>query len=66
MNGDEQRVLESKAAGLLEAARFAVTAFRLTREYVGEGLLPALPGWDWYDATLLLEEAIAASQGETK
>jgi hypothetical protein len=25
-------------------------ALRLTREYVGEDVLPALPGWAWYDA----------------
>lgn len=25
-------------------------AIRLTREYVGEELLPAVEGWSWYDA----------------
>jgi hypothetical protein len=25
-------------------------AIRLTREYVGERTLPALPGWDWFEA----------------
>jgi hypothetical protein len=25
-------------------------AIRLTREYVGEDLLPAVEGWSWYDA----------------
>lgn len=25
-------------------------AIRLTREYVGPQLLPAVPGWSWYDA----------------
>lgn len=25
-------------------------AIRLTREYVGEAMLPAVEGWDWYDA----------------
>lgn len=26
-----------------------ITAMRLTREYVGADLLPATPGWDWFD-----------------
>lgn len=25
-------------------------AIRLTREYVGEPMLPAVPGWSWFDA----------------
>ena len=25
-------------------------ALRLTQEYVGDGLLPRLPGWTWFDA----------------
>lgn len=25
-------------------------ALRLTQEYVGDEVLPALPGWSWYDA----------------
>jgi hypothetical protein len=28
-----------------------VEAIRLTREYVGEESLPAVPGWSWFDAT---------------
>ena len=41
-----------------------VKAFRLTRDYVGEELLPALPGWSWFDWT---EKALAAlrNEGET-
>jgi hypothetical protein len=34
-----------------EALLQAVEALRLTREYVGEERLPALPGWAWHDAT---------------
>lgn len=26
-----------------------VEAFRLTRDYVGEEALPAMPGWSWFD-----------------
>ncbi len=25
-------------------------ALKLTQEYVGDGLLPRLPGWSWFDA----------------
>lgn len=25
-------------------------ALRLTQEYVGDATLPALPGWEWFDA----------------
>ena len=41
-----------------------IEAFRLTREYVGEDTLPALPGWSWFDWT---EKALAAlrDEGET-
>lgn len=28
-----------------------VTAFHHTREYVGEEVLPAIPGWSWFDWT---------------
>jgi hypothetical protein len=32
-------------------------AIRLTREYVGENMLPAVPGWSWYDAMQRFEQA---------
>lgn len=32
------------------AVRDLAHALRLTREYVGPDVLPALPGWSWYDA----------------
>ncbi len=35
-----------------EAAAGLAQALRLTREYVGADLLPAVKGWDWYDALL--------------
>lgn len=31
-------------------AEMMAEALRLTREYVGEDKLPALPGWSWFDA----------------
>ena len=47
----------AKIADLEEALRLAnedaerlAWAFRLTREYVGEALLPAIEGWSWFDA----------------
>lgn len=27
-------------------------AIRLTREYVGYGMLPAMEGWEWYDVLM--------------
>ena len=54
MNGPE-------VAALVETVRIALEAFRLTREYVGEELLPAIPGWSWYDATVALKEALSGS-----
>ncbi len=46
--------------GLRNAAEQAREAFRLTREYVGEDLLPAIEGWSWYDA----DQALAARLAE--
>ena len=62
--------IEAEAAphpldGLREALLAeGIEAFRLTREYVGEDTLPALPGWSWFDWT---EKARAAlrDEGET-
>jgi hypothetical protein len=43
-----------RLAAELEQAKTAVAelaqAIRLTREYVGEELLPPVEGWSWYDA----------------
>lgn len=44
--------------GVWEALRSCIEGFRLTREYVGEGLLPKIPGWSWYDAALKAHEAL--------
>lgn len=33
-----------------EACSRGLRAICLTRDYVGEGLLPAIEGWDWFDA----------------
>lgn len=41
-----------EARQLLEQAK---EALRLTREYVGEDMLPALDGWSWYDATVAIQ-----------
>ena len=40
---------------LISEAREAI---RLTREYVGEDLLPALPGWSWFDVTQKINDFI--------
>lgn len=33
-------------------------ALRLTREYVGEDVLPAIEGWSWYDAMTAYENYV--------
>ncbi len=45
----------------LEAAlEQCVEALRLTREYVGEEMLPPLEGWSWYDATVNARDVLEA------
>jgi hypothetical protein len=36
----------------------ALRAICFTRDYVGEDLLPAIEGWEWYDAGLVISKAI--------
>ncbi len=43
---------------LIEALEQCVEALRLTREYVGEEMLPALEGWSWYDATVNAQDVL--------
>jgi hypothetical protein len=50
--------LIAAAPRLLKACEDAREAFRLTREYVGEDMLPEIPGWSWYDADQELGAAI--------
>ena len=42
----------------IELLSKALRAICLTRDYVGESLLPALDGWEWYEAGNALAEAI--------
>jgi hypothetical protein len=47
---------------LEEAERLLIKAreaLRLTREYVGEGLLPNIEGWSHYDATIAIDVFLA-------
>jgi len=51
----EQRERELKRVGEARqqaegAVQELAQAIRLTREYVGEDVLPAIEGWSWYDA----------------
>jgi hypothetical protein len=48
MADNEQR--DAEDAERSPAVRELAEALRLTREYVGEDLLPAVEGWSWYDA----------------
>jgi len=36
----------------------ALRAICLTRDYVGGEILPAIEGWEWYDAGMAISEAI--------
>lgn len=36
----------------------ALKAICLTRDYVGENLLPPIAGWEWFDAGRKIAEAI--------
>lgn len=56
--------VEAENARLREVVSECVEAVRLTREYVMPTvLLPAKPGWCWYDTT---EHARAVLDGEEK
>jgi len=46
---EEQRAEEARVAALEAALAEGIEAFRLTREYVGESLLPRIEGWSWFD-----------------
>jgi len=43
---------------LKELLSAALRALCLTRDYVGEGTLPAIEGWEWYDAGKKISLAI--------
>jgi hypothetical protein len=49
---------------LVDALWQAREALRLTREYVGEDRLPAIEGWSWFDATVLID-ALLGIEDET-
>jgi len=46
--------VEELKAGLSEA----IKSICLTRDYVGEKLLPPIDGWSWYDAGKLISKLI--------
>ena len=48
------QVLYERQAAALDQA---IEAFRNTREYIGADLMPAEPGWSWYDAVQVIREA---------
>lgn len=48
-----KRILEDttvSSSDLIDGLSFALRALCLTRDYVGEKTLPAIKGWEWYDA----------------
>jgi hypothetical protein len=59
--GAECRPAEPSTDTLRELLRQAREALRLTREYVGEDTLPAIPGWSWFDAMQAIDEELVAT-----
>ena len=55
--GKTTEVYKSEA-DLKELLSAALRALCLTRDYVGEGTLPAIAGWEWYDAGKKISLAI--------
>lgn len=54
------RMSKSTVTNALEAlVADGIEAMRLTREYVGEKVLPEIEGWSWYDWTKRAEAALA-------
>ena len=49
----------SRAAVPDDATRELTEAIRLTVEYVGNDMLPAIEGWDWYDALVKYAPEVA-------
>lgn len=47
---------------MTNALRECVEAIRLTREYVGEEMLPEIEGWSWYDATIMVNNLIGEEE----
>ena len=56
--------LAAERARWVKVAEQVIEEIRMTREYVGEHVLPNLPGWSHYEATQRLRAAIAAEEGE--
>ena len=65
VGAEEVLVLAAATSELLEACKEAKEALHFTREYVGEAMLPAMPGWSWYDAICALDAAIAKAKGDS-
>ncbi len=55
---------EASHDALLEACKEALEGFRLTREYMGEQVLPEIKGWSWFDACNTLTAAIKTATSE--
>lgn len=49
-----------------EAIEELTEALRLTAEYAGQELLPAIPGWSWYDALVKYAPEKAVAFRETQ
>lgn len=52
----------SRVAELTQLLGGVLVAFQLTREYVGEDVLPAIEGWSWFDCVRAIEAALASEE----
>lgn len=63
---DSRAWLDSNSSGITDEAgkviEAGLKALCLTRDYVGEDALPAIAGWEWYDAGLLMSKAVPLGQ----
>jgi len=55
-------VLPSELSDLLARV---MRALILTREYVGEDVLPPIKGWEWYDACMMIAEKMPENEWTT-
>ena len=61
---DKFSKVNSKLSKALETLEYSKEAIRLTREYVGEKLLPNIEGWSHYDATNKINQTIKEIKGD--
>lgn len=59
LSEDKYRAERALADDLASVVAGGLVAVDLTRQYVGEKMLPAVEGWSWFDWTQRAEAALA-------